>query len=68
LVLLILLSLTGADEMGVGEIVIAILWITAGVATALAVEGTGAFLYLAPVFVICMAASILIVRKVRQSL
>ena len=53
--------------MGVAEIVIAILWVAAGAATALAIEGSGAFLYLAPVFFACMVASVLTVRKVRQS-
>ena len=54
--------------MGVAEIVIAVLWVAAGVATALAIEGTGAFFYLAPVYLLCMVASILVVRKVRQNL
>ena len=53
--------------MGVAEIVMVVLWVAAAAATALAIEGSGAFLYLAPVFFVCMVAAVLTVRKVRQS-
>jgi len=53
--------------MGVAEVVIVILWVAAAAATALAVEGTGAFLYLAPVYLFCLVASVLVVKKVRQN-
>lgn len=59
---------TQGKIMGVAEIVIVVLWIAAGAATALAIEGTGALFYLAPVFFICVVASVLTVRQVRRSL
>lgn len=49
------------------ELAAAMLWIIAAVATMLAVEGTGIFTYIGPVFFVCMVGTIAVVRLARSS-
>ncbi len=48
------------------ETAVILLWVIASVATALAVEGTGALTYRAPLYFICMVGSVLVVRKAKE--
>ena len=47
------------------ELAAALLWVLAIAATMLAVEGTGIFTYVGPVFLVCMVGTIIVVRAAR---